>query len=123
MAVLVLKGLSAEERKEFPLMRGCLDYFPNALLAVANVSYEATKQHHPGQEMHWEREKSTDHADCALRHLTQRGTRDTDGKRHTAKAAWRVLAMLELEIEADARKKQECVVCIGECSDPALHHR
>jgi hypothetical protein len=50
--------------------------------------------------MHWAREKSTDHADCIVRHLIERGQVDTDGVRHSAKAAWRALAMLQTEIEA-----------------------
>ena len=31
----------------------------------------------------------------------ERGTIDSDGGRHTAKAAWRVLALLQMEIEAE----------------------
>jgi hypothetical protein len=34
-----------------------------------------------------------------MRHFLQRGTLDTDGQRHTAKAAWRMLALLQKEIE------------------------
>jgi hypothetical protein len=49
--------------------------------------------------MHHARGKSTDHADCILRHLIDRGTVDTDGIRHSAKVAWRALALLQLELE------------------------
>jgi hypothetical protein len=91
----------AKARKQLPLMTGCYDYFPDALLAVAEVSFSGNEQHNPGQPLHWSREKSSDHGDTAARHLMERGKLDTDGKRHTAKAAWRVLAMLQLEIEAD----------------------
>jgi hypothetical protein len=49
--------------------------------------------------MHWARGKSMDHADCAVRHLMERGTIDTDGLRHSAKAAWRALAALQQELE------------------------
>lgn len=90
-----------EVRKEAPLTRGLLDYFPLACLAVANCSYVGNQQHNPGEEMHWAREKSTDHADCIGRHLLERGTRDNDGVRHSAKVAWRALALLQMEIEAD----------------------
>jgi len=96
------------ERKAYPLATGCLDYFPDALLAVARVSYEATKQHHADGVMRWERSKSTDEANTAMRHFAQRGLRDTDGTRHTAKAAWRILAMLQKEIEDDLIKEQPC---------------
>jgi hypothetical protein len=86
-------------RKESPMARGVLDYFPRALLAVANVSFVGNEQHNPGQPMHWARDKSTDHADCILRHLAERGTVDDDGLRHSAKVAWRALALLETELE------------------------
>ena len=89
----------AKERKTYPLGSGCVDYFPDALLAVAHVSYVGNEQHHPGQPLHWDRSKSTDEADTILRHFTQRGTLDKDGLRHTAKMAWRALALLQKELE------------------------
>jgi hypothetical protein len=89
-------------RKESPMARGVLDYFPRALMAVANVSFVGNEQHNPGQPMHWARDKSTDHADCILRHLAERGTVDDDGLRHAAKVAWRALALLETELEEAA---------------------
>lgn len=88
-----------QARKERPIASGVLSYFPDAIAEVAYVSYVGNQQHNPGQPMHWSRHKSTDHADCALRHLTERGTRDSDGVLHTAKAAWRVLALLQIELE------------------------
>ncbi len=87
------------ERKNTPMARGLLDYFPDALAAVAHVSWIGNEQHNPGQELHWAKEKSTDHADCIIRHLVDRGTMDTDGVRHSAKTAWRALALLQTEIE------------------------
>jgi hypothetical protein len=51
--------------------------------------------------MHWAREKSTDHADCIVRHLVERGAVDSDGVRHSVKVAWRALALAQTEIEAD----------------------
>jgi hypothetical protein len=85
-------------RKRFPICSGCFDYFPNALAAIAEVSWAGNEQHNPGEPLHWAREKSADHEDTHMRHFGQRGTFDVDGKRHTAKAAWRMLAILELEI-------------------------
>lgn len=41
-----------------------------------------------------------DHADCIVRHLLQRGTLDTDGLPHSAKLAWRAMALLQEECEA-----------------------
>ena len=92
---------SAEWRKERPLARGVLDYFPDALMEVAYTSWVGSQQHNPGEEMRWAKEKSTDEADCILRHLKDRGTRDSDGVRHSAKVAWRALAMLQREIDAE----------------------
>ncbi len=98
-------------RKNVPITRGVLDYFPDAIAAVAEVSRLGNEQHNPGQPLHWSREKSTDHADCIARHLIERGTVDTDGARHSAKLAWRALALLQLELEeareADAKRDAE----------------
>lgn len=88
-----------QARKNLPVCRGVLDYFPDAIAAVADVSRLGNEQHNPGQPLHWERSKSTDHADCLIRHLIERGTIDTDGARHSAKVAWRALALLQTEIE------------------------
>lgn len=94
-----LKG-SAAVRKGVPLATGVLDYFPLALIEVARVSKAGNDQHNPGQPLHWSKEKSADHADCILRHLIDRGTYDSDGMLHSAKVAWRALALLEIELEA-----------------------
>ena len=92
--------VTAADRKNIPLVTGLLDYFPAALAAVAEVSRVANEQHNPGQPMHWARGKSTDHADCIVRHLVDRGLTDSDGLRHSAKIAWRALALLQEELEA-----------------------
>ena len=90
---------AALERKKYPIQSGVMDYFPDAIAAVAHVSWNGNEQHNPGQKLHWARGKSMDQLDTAQRHISQRGTLDTDGQRHLAKAAWRVLAALQLEIE------------------------
>jgi hypothetical protein len=92
---------TAEERKKYPVASGLMDYFPDALLAVAHLSFIANEQHNPGQPLHWARGKSMDDADAMLRHFLERGSRDTDGIRHSTKVAWRSLATLQKEIEAD----------------------
>lgn len=91
----------ANARKGIPLATGLMDYFPSALAAIANVSLVSNEQHNPGEPLHWARDKSTDHADALLRHFLERGTLDSDGLRHSAKVAWRALAMLETEIELE----------------------
>lgn len=91
------------ERKALPIATGVLDYFPDALAEVARVSKIGNDQHNPGQPLHWAKEKSGDHADALVRHLLERGKRDSDGARHSAKVAWRALANLQEEIENDKR--------------------
>lgn len=86
-------------RKAAPMAEGLLWYFPNALAEVARVSKAGNDQHNPGQPMHHARGKSTDHADCIIRHLVDAGTLDSDGMRHSAKVAWRALALLQEELE------------------------
>lgn len=95
-------------RKNRPLFRGVLAYFPDALMEVANVSRIGNEQHNPGQPMHWAFGKSDDHADCVLRHLIDGDECDGDGVLHAAKAAWRALANLQELLEG---------------SDPALHEK
>lgn len=113
----------AKERKDVPLCTGVLDYFPDAIAEVAKVSRAGNEQHHPGSELHWDKSKSTDEADALARHLVQRGSLDTDGQRHSAKVAWRALALLQREIDAEKEKllreifgmKQDpCISCGNE---------
>jgi hypothetical protein len=92
----------ASARKAVPITTGVLDYFPLAIAEIARVSKRGNDQHNPGEPLHWAREKSTDHADCIARHLLERGWTDNDGQRHTAKLAWRALALLQEEMEAAA---------------------
>jgi hypothetical protein len=93
---------NAEGRKAVPIATGVLDYFPGALAEVARVSKAGNDQHNPGEPLHWAKEKSTDEADALVRHLLERGTYDTDGMRHSAKMAWRALALLQRELDAEA---------------------
>jgi hypothetical protein len=93
--------MTAKERKTYPLATGLLDYFPDALMEIAHVSYVGNEQHNPGQPLHWDRSKSKDEADAAMRHFVKRGTRDSDGQRHSAKYAWRAIALLQKEIELE----------------------
>lgn len=108
-SVALLKGAAARsladsaasERKQIPIATGCIDYFPDALAAVAHLSFIGNQQHNPGKPLHWDRAKSRDDADALMRHFVQRGTQDGDGMRHSAKVAWRALAMLQRELEAE----------------------
>lgn len=99
----------SEERKRRPIVTGVLDYFSAALAEVAFVSWVGNQKHNPGEPLHWSREKSADHVDCEVRHLIDRGGSDEvklpSGEvvrvRHSAERAWRALADLQLELEAE----------------------
>lgn len=56
-------------RKEYPLLSGCIKYFPAALAGVARISKIGNDKHNPGEPLHHARSKSMDHGDCILRHL------------------------------------------------------
>jgi hypothetical protein len=86
-------------RKEIPIATGVLDYFPLAIAEIAKVSKVGNDQHSPGQPLHWARGKSTNQADTLMRHFLERGGMDVDGQRHSAKMAWRALALLQTELE------------------------
>lgn len=92
------------DRKNYPIASGVLDYFPDAIVAISQVSKAGNDQHNPGLPLRWTRSKSGDEADTCMRHFLQRGTKDVDGQRHTAKAAWRILALLQKEIESESRE-------------------
>jgi hypothetical protein len=92
------------ERKNYPLFRGLLRYFPAALAGVSNTSQKGNDKHNPGQDLHHARSKSGDHADCILRHLMDltdllaardRGAEVSDEqiKDEVNSACWRMLAL------------------------------
>jgi hypothetical protein len=87
-------------RKAAPVWSGVLNYFPDALMAIARVSKAGNDKHNPGQPLHWSREKSSDHMDCAARHMLTPYEIDPDSKEvHLANAVWRLLAQLQIEEE------------------------
>jgi len=97
-----------QKRKETPIFSGVVSYFPLSLAAMARVSWVGNKQHNdPTKPMHWDREKSTDQLDAAMRHLTEYAmgnTCDDDGEPHLAKAMWRIGAQLQLDEEKSYEK-------------------
>lgn len=101
---------NAADRKQRPIASGVLDYFPDALAEVAYCSWVGNEQHNPGEKLHWAKEKSMDEPDALLRHLIERGTLDSDGVRHSAKVAWRALAMLQREIDAERQATTSTVM-------------
>ena len=110
-----------DERKQILLMTGVVDYFLDALMEVALVSVQGNKQHctSTNGNLVWDRSKSKDEINTALRHLAERGEIDNDGRRHTAKAVWRVLAELQKEIEQANLEAGKTVVLPRACKvDP-----
>lgn len=99
--------VDAAARKKVPVYSGVINYFPDALIAIAKVSYAGNEQHNAGQPLHWSRGKSADHEDTLVRHLLEKGTVDTDGHRHSAKMAWRALAILQLELEKERDEQSQ----------------
>jgi hypothetical protein len=90
----------SQSRKTLPIATGVIDYFPAAFAELAKLSKLGNDKHNPGQPLHWSRGKSSDHADCIMRHLIDRGVIDPeDGLSHTTKVAWRALALLQEELE------------------------
>jgi len=100
----------SKARKDIPICTGVLDYFPDALAAVAAVSKAGNDKHNPGEPLHWSRDKSPDQSDSIARHLMERGeweiVYDENGQeinrtRVSAHLAWRALALLQIEIEEE----------------------
>lgn len=109
----------AAERKGIPVFSGCFAYFPDALVAVAELSRIGNDQHNPGKPLFWDRSKSSDELDALARHLLDCGTLDTDGVRHSTKVAWRALANLQKEIENESSEcsNNDCSPGACPCED------
>lgn len=109
-------------RKNAPMFRGLLGYFPAALFEVAAHSADSNRKHTPEDTdgPHWARGKSTDHEDTIIRHLIDAGPRRSflgrlrawlaapkgssarDARRyHLRCIAWRALALLQEDCEAE----------------------
>jgi hypothetical protein len=85
----------ATARKNIPVYSGFIKYFPDAIVAISQLSLVGGIQHGQTREtLHWDRSKSTDHTDALMRHLIEEDW--------TA-VAWRALAQLQKSIE-DERK-------------------
>jgi len=74
-----------------------------SLYEIAQLSWIGNEQHNPGEPLHWARGKSMDQEDCFVRHYLDAGKNfdliDIDGVKHITKAKWRLLAIIELELE------------------------
>lgn len=87
----------SQQRKETPIFSGVANYFPLALAAIARLSFAGNKKHNPGEELHWARSKSDDHADAIARHLIDHESKNAEGEYEDAAClAWRALALLQI---------------------------
>lgn len=91
-------------RKAIPIYSGFVRYFPDAMMAVAELSRIGNDQHNPGKPLHWDRSKSGDELDAQLRHLVDMASmgedgKDTDDVFHATKNAWRAMANLQKLLE------------------------
>ena len=100
--------LDSASRKQFPICSGVLDYAPDALAAVAHISWLGNEKHNQGEPLHHARGKSMDHPDCILRHLSTRHDPDPAYEHdilapvfHLAEAAWRSLMLLQEAMEKE----------------------
>jgi hypothetical protein len=99
--------LSSAERKQMPLHRGTMRYFPDALMIVAMLSQRADSKHTPGavdpddmSRPQWVKGASSDHGDCVARHQLDVGTMDHEmGLDYHVHVAWRGLAQLQAFID------------------------
>jgi len=95
----------SQARKDTPVWSGFVVYFPNGIVAVAQLSKWCDRKHNPDKPLDaaptWAKEKSTDEADAGMRHamepLTIGGSEydPEDGFAHKVKKAWRAMAELE----------------------------
>lgn len=101
----------ATERKKVPLFRFLTTYFPDAIEELTKLCVQGNIQHNPErapEDIVWTRGKSTDQLDAGFRHMWDHATvgrMDVDGQRHLIKAAWRMLAEAQLNIEEERRNE------------------
>ena len=82
---------NSAERKTYPLYSVLFGMFPSALVAVAKHAYNGNARHNgPDAPVQDARDKSTDDADCIMRHLLEG---DYEG------VAWRALRLLQKTLE------------------------
>jgi hypothetical protein len=96
-----LREYTSAERNEIPLHTVLAEYFPDAFAALARHAKKANVKHNgPDAPMAWSREKSTDHLNKAVRHLTTPDAVDPDtGEIELVGALWRCAAALQLREE------------------------
>lgn len=111
-SVPVFMSTDSATRKLMPVATGVLKYFPDALMLVSWISRVGNDKHNAGQTLHWAKEKSGDEPDAEVRHLLDHfrgieadpGLEPLGGLGHLASKAWRALAHLQRECDAERVK-------------------
>lgn len=103
-----------DSRENYPLFDVLVGYFPAAMCELSRWSKVGNEQHNPGEELHWAREKSTDHRNKILRHLMDYDQKDSNGFYEAIPLLWRAAALAQELLEKDgwpegrnARRKDE----------------
>lgn len=82
-----------------------VEYFPDAIAEIGELSVKANEKHNPGEPIHWARDKSKDQWGSWGRHMSKLGTIDEDsGMMHDSSWGWRTLAINQLRIEDNLPK-------------------
>jgi len=93
-----------KKRKQLQLYTFMFKYFPDAWLEVVRVARLGNEQHNLDASIRWDRTKSVDQMNAMFNHVFDYGLgeqKDTDGAYHLAKAIWRLMAQLQLDIEKE----------------------
>jgi hypothetical protein len=85
-------------RKKVPIFSGVMAYFPDAIAALAEHSYNGNEKHNPGEPLHHARGKSMDHTDCIMRHVANYNGMDGEALEAVA-LFWRAGALCQEVLE------------------------
>lgn len=85
-------------RKRVPIYSGVMAYFPDAIAALAEHSYNGNQKHNPGETLHHARGKSMDHTDCIMRHVANYDGMDGEALEAVA-LFWRAGALCQEVLE------------------------
>lgn len=90
-----------DNREDYPLFDVLFGYFPAAMCELSRWSKVGNEQHNPGEELHWAREKSTDHRNKIMRHLMDYDQKDSNGFYEAIPLLWRAAALAQELLEKD----------------------
>ena len=105
-----------KERKNIPIYSGFVQYFPNAITAIAKRSKRCNEQHNPGEPLHWAIDKSTEELDSLCRHMVNGVDQNIDD---AVAVAWRAMANLERKLIGECRYTQRMESTGDQSADPS----